>query len=123
MKRLVLLNILLLIALNLFAQSSSDRFTGYDEMVNQKVWFYNVHLMRQIDGDFIYSFKNDKPTPQSKYELYTELSSRDISVLGVYNYREKNYLEVYLTGGKYYLLINKNTDFLAILALLLIGVI
>ena len=113
MKRLVLLNILLLIALNLFAQSSSDRFTGYDEMVNQKVWFYNVHLMRQIDGDFIYSFKNDKPTPQSKYELYTELSSRDISVLGVYNYREKNYLEVYLTGGKYYLLINKNTDFLA----------
>ena len=110
---MILLNILLLTALNLVAQSSSDRFTSYDEMVNQKVWFYNVHLMRQIEGDFIYSFKNEKPTSQSKYELYTELSSRDISVVGVYNYRGKDYLEVYLTEGKYYLLINKNTDFLA----------
>ena len=93
MKRLLLLSILLSASLGLVGQTISDRFTSYDEMDGQKVWFYNVNLMREASGDFIYQMDSaGKLKKVYSSSIYDSLSSGDVSVSGVYKYKGKNYL-------------------------------
>ena len=113
MKRLLLLSILLCASLGLVGQTISDRFTSYDEMDGQKVWFYNVDLMREASGSFIYQMDSaGKLKKVYSSSIYDSLSSEDVSVSGVYKYKGKNYLQVYISGTRYHLLIGKKNDYL-----------
>ena len=113
MKRLLLLSILMCASFGLVGQTVVDRFTSYDEMAGKAVWFYNVDLMRDASGDFIYQMDSaGKIKKVYNSSIYTTLSSEEVLVSGVYKYKGKNYLQVYISGTRYYLLIGKNNNYL-----------
>ena len=113
MKRLLLLSILMCASFGLVGQTVVDRFTSYDEMAGKAVWFYNVDLMRDAGGDFIYQMDSaGKIKKVYNSSIYTTLSSEEVLVSGVYKYKGKNYLQVYISGTRYYLLIGKNNNYL-----------
>ncbi len=113
MKRLLLLSILMCASFGLVGQTVVDRFTCYDEMAGQNVWFYNMNLMREVCGDYIYQMGSDgKFKKVSSDSLYESLSTEEVQISGVYKDKGKNYLQVYISGTRYHLLISKKSDFM-----------
>ena len=113
MKRIILLSVLICASLGLMGQTGPDRFASYDEMTGKEVWFYNMDLMRESSGDFIFKmYTTGKFTKVSKATTYESLSSKDVYVSGVHKENGRNYLKVIISDIEYYLLIDNKTNFL-----------
>lgn len=113
MKRIILLSVLICASLSLMGQTMTDRFASYNEMTGKEVWFYNIDLMRDAFGDFIYKTDaSGKFKKVSSSTIYDNLSTGDVKVGQVFKDNGCNYLQVTISGTKYYLLIDSNTNFL-----------